>query len=203
MELVDDDVARHVRREAHEHLVDRHAATVDAPAELHAFAEAESLVYERLLRGMDTERAEDPRQAHHLRARIAKPEEEVPVERVAQVGVYAAPRGIPDPPPPEERLLRHVIGKRQRPLVVSRQDPEADLPVELVDQDAVSIDDVDVRMVDEVPCDVSERSRQEEVVRVQPRHDFAGRSAEAAVDRVGLTLVWFRAPAGEKRLEAA
>src|SRR5205814_6016269 len=63
-----------------------------------------------LLVWMDAEATQEPRQSDDAGAGRAEAEQQVPVEREAKRLVDGRAGALPDAPPPEERLLGHVVG---------------------------------------------------------------------------------------------
>ena len=67
---------------------------------------------------------------------------------------------------------------------MGRQHGAADLEPFAIDEDAMAIDDVDMRMRREVVGDIGQRPRQQHVVAVEIGHDVAVDAGEAEIDGV-------------------
>ena len=199
MPVVDTNVTREVPVQPIEDLVTRERSSVNSLSQQLAFRLAYLALDERLLIRMDPEGPEEPRDVHDLRARMPEAQQQIPVDSELELGVDEPTHCVPDPAAPEQRLLRYVVGQRECTIIVFRQDPRADLAVALVDHDPIAVDDVDLGVLREVASYYRQGARQQEIVRVQPRHDLAVRPREAAVDGIGLSGVCSEVQAVSKR----
>ena len=85
--------------------------------------------------------------------------------------------------------------------IMRRQDPTSHFSAILIDDDAMSINDIDLRMCGKVATDERESARQEQIVRIQIRHDFSLQMPESLDDRIGLPAVGFTHAVRQLRLE--
>ena len=75
--------------------------------------------------------------------------------------------------------------------IMRRQDPTSYFSAILIDDDAMSINDIDLRMCCKVATDERESSGQEQIVRIQIGHDFSLRVPESLDNCIGLSAVGF------------
>src|SRR3954470_5197902 len=78
---------------------------------------------------------------------------------------------------------------------MGRQHGAADLESLAIDEDAMAVDNVDMRMCDEVIRDIGKCAGKQHVVAVEIGHDLALDAGEAEIDGAGLPLVRYAAPA--------
>ena len=76
--------------------------------------------------------------------------------------------------------------------------------ISIIDDDAVTIDEIDVRVPRKIFRGVTQRPRGEPVIRIQPRHqivrrEIGGHVSEATLNRIGLAVILDRFPVAELR----
>ena len=150
------------------------------------------------LLGVHAEGAEEIRDTHQFAAGLLEAGEEIPIEGELETGVDAAGE-IPGAFAPEERFLRDVVDPFEDVGIVARHDPAADVAVVFIDDNAVAVDDIDLRVSREIFGDVAEHAGADEVVGVEPSHDIiraelGGEAGETAADGIGLAGVAGRFP---------
>src|ERR1700677_2168612 len=132
MEGVVQDVATQVGGDSSYRLVMRDRSSMDALAQRIALDQAPIVPDRRLLLFMDAKGAEETGQSHHPSSVLAQSQQQIPVDRKAQVGVDLSAGGLPCPASPEHGLLGNEIEHRELLVVVGRHHPTADLTVVLV-----------------------------------------------------------------------
>lgn len=105
------------------------------------------------LLGMNSKGGKKLRHPNETRARFPKAQQEVPIDREVEALVYRPTSPHPRSTPPEERLLRDVIRPDQHIILMGRHHPAADLGVVRIDEQAVSIDNINIGMFDEIADD--------------------------------------------------
>src|SRR5260370_4713142 len=135
---------------------------------------------------VDAEAAEEARKPNHLKTGLLRTQHEIPIQRETKA-LVDRPDPIPDATPPEHRFLRDVADVIQRTGVVGREDRATDFPAVAIDENPLSVDDIDLGPASKDMCDISQRARQQRVVAVEIGHDVAigGGKPEACVDGVG------------------
>ena len=99
-------------------------------------------------------------------ADILEAEDQIPIHRELKCFINCAPAAVPNSTSPEHRFLRHKVGPSCHLVIVGRKNPTADFLIVLVNNNAVTIDDIHVRIARKKGPDVLKRARQDEVVRI-------------------------------------
>src|SRR6266850_7592206 len=106
------------------------------------------------------------RDALEPRTGLLEPQNEIPVHSELKCFVYFASNALPDTASPEHRFLRHKVDPSCNLVIVGRKNPTADFLIGLVNNNAVTIDDIHVRVARKKGADVLKRAWQDEVVRI-------------------------------------
>src|SRR5256885_3648071 len=99
---------------------------------------------------MNAEASEKSRNTSEYRSSSSEAQKQLPIQRKEQALIQSAAGTFPYSATPEQRLLRNKVAPQQDRVIVRRQHPAANLAVLQVDNDAVSIDDVDAGVVHKV-----------------------------------------------------
>ena len=145
---------------------------------------------------MNAEASEEARKPDHLEPCLLCPQHEVPVQRKTK-GFVDWSYPIPYVAAPEHCLLRNVSNVKESIGVVRWKDRPPNFRSILVDEDSMSVHNIDVWSGLKNMCNVGQRTRKQRVVAVQISHDVAidGGNLKACIDSVGLAFVRFATPA--------
>src|SRR5262249_14862516 len=101
-------------------------------------------------------------------------QQEFPVESKSELFVQCSAGFFPKRPTPEHRFLRNVVRPSQHLAIKGRQYPAPNFSPELVNKDAVAINQIDIWPTRKKGGNVIERTGKENVIRIEPAHDFTG-----------------------------
>src|SRR5262245_57500224 len=110
------------------------------------FAAADFHHRRRLLLGVNPEAGEEARYALEAKACRLRAKSEIPVDGVVKA-LVERPQLLPDPPAPEHRLLRNIVRPFEGLPVMWRQHPPTDFQAVFIDENPMTVDDIDVRFV--------------------------------------------------------
>src|SRR5262245_28934777 len=113
----------------------------------------------RLLLVVDTEAGEEARQALEAKSSCLRAKNKVPIEGVVE-GLVERPHLLPDPTSPEHGLLRDIVRPYESLPGVRRQHPAADFQSVFVDENPMTVNDIEAGFGQEGPRHIGERTRQ-------------------------------------------
>src|SRR5215510_9263938 len=135
----------------------------------------------RLLLVMDSEAGEESRYPFEAEPCRLGAKSEVPVEGVLQTFVERS-QLLPYTAPPEHGLLRDIVRPFEGLPIVRRQHPPTDFRAVLIDENPMTIDDIDFWLGQEGLRHIGERAGEQDVVAVEIGHDLAVGPREAPID---------------------
>src|SRR5262245_25725652 len=108
---------------------------------------------------MDPEAGEEARYALEAKACRLRAKSEIPVDGVVKA-LVELPQLLPDLAAPEHCLLRNIVCPFEGLPVVRRQHPPTNFQAVFIDENPMTVDDIDVGIVQEGLRHVGERTRQ-------------------------------------------